>query len=842
LLRPEKWPLAASQKTVLSSPRRYTIPVMKREQAKTRHAQLVVEIRRHDRAYYVEARPVISDQEYDRLYHELLDLEKDFPELATPDSPSHRVGGAPLSEFQSVRHAVPMMSLDNTYSQEEVRDFVKRVQKLLPDEKLEWVVEPKVDGVAVSLRYEHGMFTTGATRGDGTTGDDITANLKTIRSVPLVLQRRTGVSPAQRTRQREQKESELFVGFADGDRRDARPTLLEVRGEVFMPLAGFEKLNAERKAAGEELFGNPRNTAAGSLKQLDPKIVAKRPLDILLYGIGQIQTPNSELRTPNSQNELLDFLKSLGFKTPERTWFCKSEDDLIAAIAELDKVRKKFAYETDGAVIKLNSFEQQRRVGATAKAPRWAIAYKYAPEQAETKLNAITIQVGRTGALTPVAELEPVFLAGSNISRATLHNEDYIREKDIRIGDTVVIEKAGEVIPAVVSVVLKKRPQPEPPQFDFPRHIEGKCPACGGQIARDPEFSVWRCQNIAGCPTQSVRRVEFMAQRRALDIEGIGGVVSEKVIERGLVKEPLDLFDLTVDQLAKLNLGTQDEPRIFGEKNAIKVVEALERAKSFSLARWLFALGIEEAGETTAYEVAKFHNDLEHVANSPLLKGIAKLGSLYDELALVSPFVRTNQLKSSEEQARRKQQFENLKKEILVLGEELAKDGVAKRNNKWEKLTHEKREKSKAVPEFVTVVGTKVAKNIVDFFASKAGQKVLSRLQRLGINPKTGLKAGETLVPSDKLPFDGKTFVLTGSLASMTRDNATDEVRMRGGSVVGSVSSNTNFVVAGEEAGSKLDKAKELGVKILTEKEFLEMLGLKAKSETKDKQTQKELL
>jgi len=815
---------------------------MKREQAKTRHAQLVVEIRRHDRAYYVEARPVISDQEYDRLYHELLDLEKDFPELATPDSPSHRVGGAPLSEFQSVRHAVPMMSLDNTYSQEEVRDFVKRVQKLLPDEKLEWVVEPKVDGVAVSLRYEHGMFTTGATRGDGTTGDDITANLKTIRSVPLVLQRRTGVSPAQRTRQREQKESELFVGFADGDRRDARPTLLEVRGEVFMPLAGFEKLNAERKAAGEELFGNPRNTAAGSLKQLDPKIVAKRPLDILLYGIGQIQTPNSELRTPNSQNELLDFLKSLGFKTPERTWFCKSEDDLIAAIAELDKVRKKFAYETDGAVIKLNSFEQQRRVGATAKAPRWAIAYKYAPEQAETKLNAITIQVGRTGALTPVAELEPVFLAGSNISRATLHNEDYIREKDIRIGDTVVIEKAGEVIPAVVSVVLKKRPQPEPPQFDFPRHIEGKCPACGGQIARDPEFSVWRCQNIAGCPTQSVRRVEFMAQRRALDIEGIGGVVSEKVIERGLVKEPLDLFDLTVDQLAKLNLGTQDEPRIFGEKNAIKVVEALERAKSFSLARWLFALGIEEAGETTAYEVAKFHNDLEHVANSPLLKGIAKLGSLYDELALVSPFVRTNQLKSSEEQARRKQQFENLKKEILVLGEELAKDGVAKRNKKWEKLTHEKREKSKAVPEFVTVVGTKVAKNIVDFFASKAGQKVLSRLQRLGINPKTGLKAGETLVPSDKLPFDGKTFVLTGSLASMTRDNATDEVRMRGGSVVGSVSSNTNFVVAGEEAGSKLDKAKELGVKILTEKEFLEMLGLKAKSETKDKQTQKELL
>ncbi|MGA3285154.1 MAG: NAD-dependent DNA ligase LigA, partial [Verrucomicrobiota bacterium] len=415
---------------------------MTQAEAKKRHAQLADEIRRHDHAYYVEAKPVISDSEYDRLYHELLDLEKQFPELATPDSPSQRVGGAPLNEFKSVRHAVPMMSLDNTYSQEELRDFVKRVQKLLPDEKLEWVVEPKVDGVAVSLRYENGVFATGATRGDGTTGDDITANLKTIRSVPLALQRRAGVPPASKSKQKSLPE--------DGDRRDACPALLEVRGEVFIPHAGFEKLNAERKSAGEEIFANPRNAAAGSLKQLDPKIVAKRPLDVVIYGIGQIQIPNSELQTPNSQIELLYWLKSLGFKTPERTWFCHSEEELIPAIAELDKVRKNFPYETDGAVIKLNSFDQQSRVGATAKAPRWAIAYKYAPEQAETKLRAITIQVGRTGALTPVAELEPVFLAGSTISRATLHNEDYIREKDIRIGDTVVIEKAGEVIPAVV--------------------------------------------------------------------------------------------------------------------------------------------------------------------------------------------------------------------------------------------------------------------------------------------------------------------------------------------------------------------------------------------------------
>jgi DNA ligase (NAD+) len=827
--------------------------------AKKRHAQLADEIRRHDHAYYVEAQPKISDRDYDRLYHELLELEKEFPELAAPDSPSQRVGGAPLSGFKSVRHAVPMMSLDNTYSEEEIRAFVKRVQKLLPDEKLEWVVEPKVDGVAVSLRYENGLLVTGATRGNGTEGDDVTANLKTIRSVPLKLRSGAGILPAK-------------------DRLEACPTLLEVRGEVFMPKAGFEKLNAERQAAGEELYGNPRNTAAGSLKQLDPKIVATRPLDVVIYGIAEIGTPSIRsasssgtsqqaeqmLGAPQFQSELLAWLKKLGFKTPERIWFCKSEDELLAAISELDKVRKKFPYETDGAVIKLNSFDQQRRVGATAKAPRWAIAYKYAPEQAETKLKAITIQVGRTGALTPVAELEPVFLAGSTISRATLHNDDEIKRKDIRIGDTVVIEKAGEVIPAVVSVVKSKRPRDAEP-FDLAKYIDNKCPVCGGTIARDSRYVVfakcskctfksedlkligkncpncgstierraqyvdWLCENIAGCPAQSVRRLEFMAQRRALDIESMGGVVSEKLIERGLVKEPLDLFELKIDQLGKLNLGTQDEPRIFGEKNATKVIEALERAKTFPLSRWLFALGIQEVGETTAYEIANFHNNLEHVANSSLLKGIAKLGNLYDELVVVSPFVRGNRPKNPEEQASRKQQFENLKKEILDLGEELQKEGVVNRNKKWERLTQEKKEKSKAVPEFVTVVGTKVAKNIVDFFASKIGQKVLLRLQKLGIDPKGVSKTSEADADSTNLPFSGKTFVLTGSLANMTRDKATDEIRARGGSVVGAVSSNTSFVVAGEEAGSKLEKAQKLGIKILTEKDFLDLLGSEPK-------------
>ena len=600
--------------------------------AKTKHAQLADEIRRHDDAYYVESKPKISDRDYDRLYHELLELEKEFPELAAPDSPSQRVGGAPLSEFKSVRHSVPMLSLDNTYSEEEIRDFVKRLEKLLPGEKLDWIVEPKLDGVAISLRYENGVLITGATRGNGTEGDDVTANLKTIRSVPLKLNSAAvfGRAPQTSGSPARQKDDGVLPNAATSE-------ILEVRGEVFMPVAGFEKLNAERKAAGEELYGNPRNTAAGSLKQLDPKIVAKRPLDIVVYGLGKIEGTSAH---PQTHTEVLDWLKKLGFKTPEKIWHCHSAEELISAIHELDKIRKKFPYETDGAVIKLNSFAQRERAGFTAKAPRWAIAYKYAPEQAETKLRAITIQVGRTGALTPVAELEPVFLAGSTISRATLHNEDYIREKDIRIGDTVTIEKAGEVIPAVVNVVLKKRPKPEPAKFDFSKHLKGKCPICGGKIARDPEFSVWRCLNIASCPAQSVRRLEFMAQRRALDIESMGGVVSEKLIERGLVKEPLDLFDLKVDQLGKLNLGTKDEPRIFGEKNATKVVEALERAKTFPLARWLYALGIPNIGETTAHNIAGIHYDWKDVANSRILTGVLEVERLRKIFTEANPGAR----------------------------------------------------------------------------------------------------------------------------------------------------------------------------------------------------------
>jgi DNA ligase (NAD+) len=717
-------------------------------EAKKRHAQLVEEIRRHDRAYYVLAQPKISDRDYDRLYHELLELEKDFPNLATPDSPSRRVAGEPLKEFKPVRHAVPMMSLDNTYSQEEVRDFVKRVQKLLPDEKLEWVIEPKVDGVAVSLRYENGVFTTGATRGDGTTGDDITANLKTIRSVPLTLQRRTGIPPVSESK------SKLF--FENGDRQDACPTLLEVRGEVFLPLAGFEKLNAERKSAGEEIFANPRNSAAGSLKQLDPKIVAKRPLDIILYGIGQIQIPNSELRTPNSQNELLNWLKSLGFKTPGRTWFCKSGDELLVAIAELDQVRKKFAYETDGAVIKLNSFEQQRRVGATAKAPRWAIAYKYAPEQAETKLNAITIQVGRTGALTPVAGLEPVFLAGSTISRATLHNEDYIREKDIRIGDTVVIEKAGEVIPAVVSVVLKKRTGGEK-NFHFPKI----CPECGSKVSRstqraadilsadldekngtagetlaarsEDEYAVWRCVN-PDCPAQIRGRLEHWCSRGAMDIEGGGEVLAAQLVKSELVHDVADLYSLKLEQVAALER--------MGEKSARNFIDAVAASKSRDMWRVLFGLGILHVGAGVAKSLARHFPTLEDIFAAS-----------------------AEQLTEADD------------------------------------------------------IGEVIAQSLGQWYGEARNQKLIERLRKVGLNFKS-----ELYRPAAKAgPLAGKTFVLTGTLPTLTREEATAKIESLGGKVSGSVSKKTDYVLAGEDAGSKLDKAQKLGVKIIDETDFLKM-------------------
>jgi DNA ligase (NAD+) len=674
------------------------------KEAQTRHAELAEQIRAHDYAYYVLAKPAISDREYDQLYRELLDLEKQFPDLATPDSPSQRVGGQPLTEFKSVQHLTPMLSLENTYSQEEVREFMNRVQNLAPKEALDWTVEPKVDGVAVSLRYENGVLAVGATRGDGVTGDDITANLKTIRSIPLKL--KAGDCPL--------------------------PKHFEVRGEVYMTTAGFRKLNAEREAAGEELFANPRNSTAGSLKQLDPKLVAKRPLDVVLYGTGEIEGAWK----PASQVELLGWLKSLGFKTPEKVWHCRSVEELLQSLEELERARERFAYETDGAVIKLNSFALRERVGYTSKAPRWAIAYKYAAERAETKLHAITIQVGRTGALTPVAELEPVFLAGSTISRATLHNEDELRRKDIRVGDTVTIEKAGEVIPAVVGVVLGKRAGHEK-AFEFPK----TCPECGGPVSRSTGLAVGnpgvvlRCVN-PDCPAQVRGRIEHWCARGALDIEGAGEVLVEQLVKNNLVRDVADLYLLNLNQLVALER--------MGERSAQNLLEGIQASKSRDLWRLIFGLGILHVGAGVA---------------KALGRGFATL----DDLRAAS-LERLNEIED---------------------------------------------------------VGSVIAQSLRQWFDEKGNQDLIERLRAAGLTLQSSLYRPR----ATEGRFAGKTFVLTGTLPSLTREQAAAKIEALGGKVSGSVSKKTDYVVAGEEAGSKLAKAQKLGVRILDEQEFLNLCG-----------------
>src|SRR5881398_600435 len=712
-------------------------------QAAKRAAQLRRKIEEHDRRYYQEAAPIISDREYDRLYQELLDLETQFPQFVSTDSPTQRVGGKPLEAFAQIGHRVPMLSLDNTYSEKEVSSFYARITRLLPNERIPVVIEPKVDGVAVSLVYENGRLRHAATRGDGAMGDDITQNIKTIRSVPERL-------------------------------RDGAPKLLEVRGEVYMDRKGFEKLNEERKKQGLPLFANPRNAAAGPLKQLDPAIVAKRPLGILFYGTGAVEDVDLE-----KHSELFPLLEKFGLPTSERWWLADSFEEILNAIRELDKVRADFAYQTDGAVVKVDAFAQRERLGFTAKSPRWAIAYKYEAERVETRLIDILVQVGRTGVLTPVAVLEPVTVSGSRVSRATLHNEDEIKRKDIRIGDTVVIERAGEVIPAVIEVVKSKRLRNAKP-FDFFKHVHGKCPVCGSPVRRDPQFVAWRCENIQ-CPAQTTRRVEFFAARSALDIESIGGILADKLVERGLIREPIDLFELKTEQLATLNLGTEEAPRVFGQKNATKAIRAIERAKTFPLSRWLFALAIPDVGKTTATQLARFHETIEDIASSQLLRDVLAYHERSDQ---------------------NRQQIAN----------RLIEAGFAEKS----------KSKSEKGAGIVTEVGPVVAKSVLEFFESEAGSKILRRMKQLQVSPKIEKISAKKAA---KLPLADKGFVLTGTLPSMTREEATAKIEALGGHVSGSVSKKSDYVLAGAEPGSKLAKAKHFGIRILTEAEFRKMLA-----------------
>ncbi|MBX3743743.1 MAG: NAD-dependent DNA ligase LigA [Verrucomicrobiae bacterium] len=674
------------------------------EEAQASHRQLAAEIQRHDHLYYVEARPVMTDAAYDALYRQLVQLEAAHPSLVTPDSPTQRVAGHPVDGFPPVTHEVPMMSLDNTYSEAELRDFIARLARLLPGEPLDFVIEPKVDGVAVSLLYLDGRLRTGATRGDGVTGDDITANLRTLRSVPLRLR----------------------------DIPGGLPRRIEVRGEVFMSRSGFDRMNRERDEAGEERFANPRNATAGTLKQLDPRLVAQRPLQALFYSVGAI---DPDTLAPATHRDLLAWLGDLGFRTPRPTWHASHPDAVLQALAELDTARRSFDYETDGAVIKLNPLALRARAGATSKAPRWAIAFKYAPEQATTRLRAISIQVGRTGALTPVAELDPVVLSGSRVTRATLHNEEDMRRKDIRVGDRVVIEKAGEIIPAVVRVVTDARDGSETP-FPFPR----SCPECATPAVRlldtqAAEQVAWRCPN-PDCPAQIRGRLLHWCSRGAMDIEGGGEVLVAQLVRAGLARDPADLYSLTLEPLLTLER--------MGAKSAANLLAGIQASRTRDLWRLLFGLAILHVGASVAKALARSYPNLDALARA----------ATQDPAGVQS-----------------------------------------------------------------TGVGDVIASTLHRWFRDDRNRRLLERLRSAGLNFASSLHRPA----AEPGKWSGKTFVLTGTLPTMTREQATARIEALGGKVTSSVSRKTDFLLAGSDPGSKLEKAQKLGLTILDEAGFLHL-------------------
>lgn len=779
--------------------------------------ELRKEIEGHDLRYYADGTSAVSDFEYDRLFVELAALERLHPELVTPDSPTQRVGGAPMDVFARIEHLQPMLSLekadaaDHPDNKEEpdrekrnrlqdentlpkLLDFDKTIRKLLGRDRVEYVMEPKVDGVSIGVHYRHGKLSLGVTRGDGRFGDDITANIRTIRGIPLRLKM---ANP---------------------------PALLEVRGEAYISTEDFEKLNAGIESDGGKAFPNARNATAGTLKQLDPRLVAKRPISAVFYATGAC-----EGIAFGSHSEMLEALRTFGLPTQRRWWVCKDIDEVLARYRdevvcgydEKRDLRTRLPYEIDGIVLKVNSIADSSRIPPKTRSPGYAIVHKPVPwiTPAETILRNITIQVGRTGVLTPVAELDPVFIAGSTVSRATLHNEEEIRSKRLRIGDTVVVRKAGMVIPEVLEPVESKRPS-DAKEFDLFAFTGGKCPTCGGPIAKDmvsgghKEEAAWRCQNVAGCPAQLTRRLEYFAARKALDIESLGGIVSEKLVERGLVKDPLDLFDLTSHQLATLNLGTDAEPRIFGAKNAAKILEALGRARSLPLHRWIQALAIPDVGEQTAIDLAGFFPDLPALAASDLLVDTARLGELR-QICAQNKISKEEKLSlPAAEMAARKSRRTEARAVGNPIGEKLIQAGFARHNAQG--------------TEALTLIGPVTAKAIVDWAASEHGRKTLERMRTLGLAPQG--KSGFSAASGDARPgvLAGKTFVITGTLPTLKRDEAATLIREAGGNVTGAVSKNTDFLLAGESAGSKLDKARELGVAVLSEDEFLKLAGPRA--------------
>ncbi len=659
------------------------------------------EIREHDRRYYVLDAPTVSDAEYDRLMRRLEALETANPALRTPDSPTQRVGGAPSERFARVVHHQPMLSLSNVFSAEELAEFDERIRKLLGKDEIDYVCEPKLDGLAIELVYERGRFVQGSTRGDGEVGEDVTPNLRTLRSLPLRLQ-----APG-----------------SDGPLREI-PERLEVRGEVVMLKREFAKLNARREQEGEPVFANPRNAAAGSLRQLDSKVTASRPLDLFLYETGEASVPFE------THWDKLRALRQLGLRVSSRCRRCRGLGAVRAYVEELAAARDGEPFELDGVVVKVDSEDERRRLGRVAKAPRWAVAYKLPPEEETTLVLEIGVNVGRTGALTPVAKLRPVRVGGVTVSNASLHNEGELRRKDVRVGDTVRVRRAGDVIPEIAGVVLERRPSGAEP-YVFPN----RCPVCGSHAEKAEGEAVARCVGLA-CPAKLERAIQHFGSRRAMDIHGLGEALVAQLVGQRLVRGPADLYTLRRDQL----LGLER----MAEKSADNLLEAIDGSRGTTLARFLNALGIPGVGETTALLLSRAFGDV---------RALAAAGE-----------------------------------------EELLR---------------------------VRDVGPELARSIRAFFDEPQNQSQLERLLEAGVRP-----APEAAVAGGA--FEGKTLVLTGSLPSMTRDEAKAEIERQGGRVAGSVSRKTDFVVAGDEAGSKLEKARALGVAILDEAAFLARLGGKA--------------
>ena len=706
---------------------------MTSDELKARIAKLRAEIARHDELYYRKATPEISDIEYDRIKKALAEMEEDFPELdlavsaegggESGESPTARVGDDRTEGFVVYRHRERMMSLDNTYSEAELREFHARVGKLLGREGLAYVVEPKIDGLAVSVTYENGKLVRAVTRGNGIEGDDITANALTIASLPR----------------------ELKLAKA---RDEKAPALIEIRGEIYMTLAEFERINKQREEAAEPLYANPRNLAAGTIKQLDPREVAQRKLEIVLYGFGACEKVGGASRSPRreqdapatlpaTQSGWHEQVRAWGLPTVEKYWVAKSADEILAAVQELDKVRHTFAYATDGAVVKLDSIPLQREAGATSKSPRWAMAYKFAAERAETRLNAITIQVGRTGVLTPVAELEPVHLAGSTVARATLHNRDELARKDIRVGDFVFVEKAGEIIPAVVGVNTARR-TPECVPYVFPE----KCPVCATSVVQLEGEVALRCPNY-DCPVQTRRRVQHFASKACVDIDGLGVAMVDTLVEKNWVRNIADIYRLRLRRDELLTLGKSVE------KSTNNLLAAIETSKRADLWRFIHGLGITHVGAAAAKDLAQKFRALDALAESKFTDYIAE------------------------------------KKSVI--------EGI----------------------------GETMALAIIEHFNEPRNRLLVGELQSLGVNPTPPAERAA----ATSAAFAGKTFVLTGTLPTLTREQATEKIEAAGGKVAGSVSKKTSYVLAGAEAGSKLTKAQGLGVAVIDEAEFLKMLS-----------------